>query len=115
MVGLVPPYNSDDDRSEGNDMTELYDYRGPHNPGQLERQGPCTLDALASRLPACTWNQIFMAVDALSREGTISLQPRAHCQYLVSLASVHTHALHHFDPDRRVAETRQRTGDSYGR
>ena len=81
----------------------------------LEREGPCTLDALAYRLPTCTWNQIFMAVDALSREGTIFLHPRAGCQYLVSLASVHPHTLHHFDPERGAAEIRQHTGGSYGR
>lgn len=114
MIGLGPPYNSDDNRSEGDDMTEVYETEALII-RELERQGPCTLDALAHRFPACTWNQIFMAVDALSREGTISLQPRARCQYLVSLASVRTHALRHFDPDRRVAETRQRTGGSYGR
>jgi hypothetical protein len=55
-----------------------------------------------------------MAVDALSREGTISLQPRAHCQYLVSLVSVRTHALRRVDLDRPVADTRQRTGDPCG-
>lgn len=113
MVGLVPPYNSDDDRSEGDDMTELYETEALII-RELEQQGPCTLDALAYRFPACTWNQIFIAVDALSREGTISLQPRAHCQYLVSLVSVRTHALRRVDLDRPVADTRQRTGDPFG-
>ena len=113
MVGLVPPYNSDDDRSEGDDMTELYETEALII-RELEQQGPCRLDALAYRFPACTWNQIFMAVDALSREGTISLQPRAHCQYLVSLVSVRTHALRRVDLDRPVADTRQRTGDPFG-
>ena len=113
MVALVPPYNSDDDRSEGDDMTELYETEALII-RELEQQGPCTLDALAYRLPACTWNQIFMAVDALSREGTISLQPRAHCQYLVSLVSVRTHALRRVDLDRPIADTRQRTGDPFG-
>ena len=113
MVGLVPPYSSDDDRSEGNESTDLHT-TGTLITRALERQGPCTLDALASRLPTCTWNQIFMAVDALSREGTISLQPCAHCQYLVSLVSVRTHALRRVDLDRPVADTRQRTGDPFG-
>ncbi|MCI1280796.1 MAG: hypothetical protein LKG23_17665 [Nitrospira sp.] len=82
---------------------------------ELEQQGSCTLDALAYRLPTCTWNQVFMAVDVLSREGTICLQPRARCQYLVSLASVHTQAWHQFDPGRRAAENRRNTNGSYGR
>ncbi len=114
MVGLVPPYSSDDDRSEGNESTDLHT-TGTLITRALERQGPCTLDALASRLPTCTWNQIFMTVDALSREGTISLQPRARCQYLVSLTSVRTHALRRFDPDRPLTDTRQGTGDPYGK
>ncbi|MCS6318743.1 MAG: hypothetical protein H8K05_13415 [Nitrospira sp.] len=82
---------------------------------ELEQQGPCTLDALAYRLPTCTWNQVFMAVDVLSREGTISLQPRARCQYLVSLASVHTQPCHQFDPGRCAAEHRRNINGSYGR
>ena len=114
MVGRVPPYSSDDDRSEGNERADLYS-TGALITRALDRRGPCTLDALASRLPTCTWNQIFMAVDALSREGTISLQPRARCQYLVSLTSVHTQALRRFDPDRPVTDSRQRTGDPCGK
>ena len=82
---------------------------------ELEQQGPCTLDTLAYRLPTCSWNQVFMAVDVLSREGTITLHPRARCQYLVSLASVHTQTWHPFDPGRRAAENRRNTNGSYGR
>ncbi len=89
-------------------MTEFYETEALII-GELERQGPCTLDALAYRFPACTWNQIFMAVDALSREGTLSLQPRARCQYLVSLVSLHPQHLHHFNPGRREAESRRNT------
>ncbi|MDQ1290653.1 MAG: hypothetical protein QG615_443, partial [Nitrospirota bacterium] len=39
MVGLVPPYNSDDDRSEGDDMTELYETEALII-RELEQQGP---------------------------------------------------------------------------
>lgn len=95
-------------------MTELYEIRA-FIIRELEQQGPCTLDTLAYRLPTCTWNQVFMAVDALSREGTITLQPHARFQYLVSLTSVHTQPLHHFNPGRRVAEIRQSASGSYGR
>ena len=108
MVELVPPYNSNHNRSEEDDMPEVYETEALVI-RDLERQGPCTLDALAYRFPACTWNQIFIAVDALSRKGTISIQPRARCQYLVSLAPVHTDTLRHFDQDRRVAESRRTT------
>ena len=73
MVGLVPPYNSDDDRSEGDDMTELYETEALII-RELEQQGPCRLDALAYRFPACTWNQIFIAVDSDRRVA----EPRQH-------------------------------------
>ena len=63
---------------------------------ELEQQGSCTLDTLAYRLPTCSWNQVFMAVDVLSREGTITLHPRARC-------------------GRRAAENRRSTNGSYGR
>ena len=71
---------------------------------ELERQGPCTLETLACSLPTCTWNQVFMAVDALSREGTITLQPHRRFQYLVSLASAHTQTLHHVEFGRGQAD-----------
>ena len=54
---------------------------------QLE-QGPCTLESLATSLNATySWNQVFIAVDILSRKGAITLLPHARFQYLVSLAS----------------------------
>jgi hypothetical protein len=53
---------------------------------QLE-QGPCTLESLATSLNATySWNQVFIAVDILSRKGAITLLPHARFQYLVSLA-----------------------------
>lgn len=81
---------------------------------ELEQQGPCTLETLAHRLGTCTWNQVFMAVDALSREGAITLQPQAPFQYLVSLTPTHTHALH-FDSIRSVPPTLHRGPGSYER
>ena len=64
---------------------------------ELEQQGPCTLEILAHKLSTCSWNQVFMAIDTLSREGAITLQPHARFQYLVSLAPAHQHPLQHFD------------------
>ncbi len=94
-------------------MTENYEI-GVLITQELEQHGPCTLEALAHNLPTCGWNQVFMAVDALSRDGAITLQPQARFQYLVSLAPTHKHALH-FDSIRRVAGALQEGRGSYER
>lgn len=54
---------------------------------ELEHYGPCTIETLTSTLPHCSWNQLFMAIDTLSREGALLLRPQARSQYLVSLAA----------------------------
>ncbi len=59
---------------------------------ELKRRGTCTLELLAQRLQTCTWNQVFMAVDTLSRRGTIVLRPLPRFQYQVSLAQRGSHA-----------------------
>ena len=60
---------------------------------ELEHHGPCQLETLGSKFPTCSWNQVFMTVDALSREGTIAIHPQARFQYLVSLAPSQTQVL----------------------
>lgn len=57
--------------------------------------GACTLELLAQRLQTCTWNQVFMAVDSLSRKGTIVLRPLPHFQYMVSLAGKESNVFCH--------------------
>ena len=47
-------------------MTTLADTRGIDY-RELTRRGACTLEALAQQLQTCTWNQVFAAVDILSR------------------------------------------------
>lgn len=59
---------------------------------ELNRRGTCTLELLAQRLQTCTWNQVFMAVDTLSRKGAIVLRPLPRFQYLVSLAHLGSNA-----------------------
>jgi len=81
---------------------------------ELEEHGPCTLEALAHKLPVCSWNQVFMAVDALSRDGAITLRPQARFQYLVSLAPSHPQALH-VDAIRSLPGARQKRSASYAR
>jgi len=59
---------------------------------ELERRGTCTLELLVQRLQTCTWNQVFMAVDTLSRKGAIVLRPLPRFQYRVSLAQSASYA-----------------------
>lgn len=52
----------------------------------LERNGPQTLDALGASTPSAGWAQLFLAVDRLSRSGSITLRSVGRGTYLVSLA-----------------------------
>lgn len=53
---------------------------------RLEREGPCNLDTLIQELPAYSWNQLFAAIDRLSRNGALTLQPLpSRFDYLVSI------------------------------
>ncbi len=51
----------------------------------LEEHGPCPLETLILKIPSCTWNQVFAAIDNLSREGTVTLQHFPRFEYRVSL------------------------------
>jgi len=51
----------------------------------LERRGPCSLDALYQALSDYSWNQVFAAVDRLSRNGRLSLRRPGRFDYLVSI------------------------------
>ena len=53
---------------------------------ELARVGTCTLEELNERLPYHSWNQVFAAVDRLSREGTVILQRPDSSDYILSLA-----------------------------
>jgi hypothetical protein len=61
---------------------------------ELARVGACTLDELSVRLPSCSWNQVFAAVDSLSREGGVILQRLDSSDYLLSLAHQRAEARH---------------------
>jgi hypothetical protein len=42
----------------------------------LRTSSPLTMDQLVSRLPELRWNELFHAIDLLSRQGKIILQRR---------------------------------------
>lgn len=48
----------------------------------VHERGRILLEQLLSCLPGSTWNQVFLSVDALSRQGAISLR-RWGCDYEV--------------------------------
>jgi hypothetical protein len=52
---------------------------------QVQRSGPCTLENLVHLLPDLSWNQVFSAVDHLSREGQLTLRQPTRFEYMVSV------------------------------
>jgi len=53
----------------------------------LERSGPCSLDDLVAQLPDRNWSKVFATVDAMSRDGRLSLRRIANAGYQISLLS----------------------------
>lgn len=65
---------------------------------ELARVGTCTLEELNERLPYFSWNQVFAAVDRLTREGTVTLQRPNSLDYLLSLAPRQSAEARHVTP-----------------
>lgn len=53
---------------------------------ELLRHGPSALQALLDRLPQFSWNETFVAIDQLSREGSLVLRHPSRFDYEVSIA-----------------------------
>ncbi len=54
----------------------------------LEQRGPCSIEEMVKRLPGYTWNQVFTAVDRLSRDARVTLQHPSPFEYQISIAQV---------------------------
>lgn len=52
---------------------------------------PINLDDLARLTPQLTWNQVFHTIDALSRQGKISLRRRNHGYDLMNFSALAHH------------------------
>ena len=65
---------------------------------ELARVGTCTLEELNERLPYCSWNQVFPAMDRLNREGTVTLQRPNSSDYILSLAPRRSAQARHVTP-----------------
>lgn len=50
----------------------------------LHRAGACELEDITRHSTNLTWNQVFLAVDRLSRCGAITLVPRGRGMYTVT-------------------------------
>lgn len=53
----------------------------------LTAHGACQVEDMVERLAGFTWNQVFSAIDRLSREGTLALQRPARFGYEISITS----------------------------
>lgn len=51
---------------------------------ELVRTGPCAFDDLAKSLREYSWNQVFAAVDRLSRQGRLALRHPGRFGFVVS-------------------------------
>jgi hypothetical protein len=53
----------------------------------LTAHGTCQIEDMIERLAGFTWNQVFSAIDRLSRDGTLALQRPARFGYENSITS----------------------------
>ena len=52
---------------------------------ELQRMPGCDLDTLTKNLPDLSWNQIFLEVDQLSREGVVLVTFGLERRYMIRL------------------------------
>ncbi|MEX5215198.1 MAG: hypothetical protein NW703_13655 [Nitrospiraceae bacterium] len=53
--------------------------------GEVKRSHGCDLDTLANRLPDLSWNQVFLEVDRLSRQGEVLVTFGTEGGYMIRL------------------------------
>ena len=53
----------------------------------LEESGSCSPDDLVAQLPDRNWSKVFATVDAMSRDGRLSLRRTGRAGYRISLLS----------------------------
>ena len=53
--------------------------------GAVKRIHECDLDTLANNLPEFTWNQVFLEIDRLSRQGQILVTFGTGGRYMIRL------------------------------
>ncbi len=53
--------------------------------GEVARLRDCDMDQLAKNLPDLSWNQVFLEIDRLSREGEVLVLFRGSGRYTIRL------------------------------
>ena len=72
----------------------------------LQRTGPCCLEDLSTYLPTLTWNEMFAAIDRMSRDGRVWLRRFGPTTYQISLSSYRaSSAVHHLARRRRIHDS----------
>ncbi len=61
----------------------------------VKRTHGCDLDTLATALPELTWNQVFLEIDRMSRNGEVVVTFGAGGRYLIQLPDRKKAAAHH--------------------
>lgn len=59
---------------------------GPIILNLVEQNPDCDLEELVARCPQTTWNQVFLALDTLSRLGEVTLRQQGVGRYKIALA-----------------------------
>lgn len=54
--------------------------------GMVEQRQECDMEELTSHCPQATWNQVFLALDKLSREGQVALRQQGPGRYKIGPA-----------------------------
>jgi hypothetical protein len=64
--------------------------------GEVKRTHGCDLDTLADSLPELSWNQVFLEIDRLSRQGQVLVTFGTGGRYMIRLPGAKTEsATHH--------------------
>lgn len=52
----------------------------------VEQTPDCDMEEVAARCPQATWNQVFLALDDLSRAGQVTIRRQGPGRYMIGLA-----------------------------
>jgi len=63
--------------------------------GEVKRMHGCDLDTLAQSLPELTWNQVFLEIDRLSRQGQVLVTFGSGGRYMIRLPGSKTESAEH--------------------
>lgn len=55
----------------------------------IVRSPGSVLDDIVLECPDLTWNQVFVIIDRLSREGVLTMSPKGRSQYAITFPTTH--------------------------